>query len=130
MKIHFLTTIEIKRIHINQIDSYGGMHGIRDLRLLDSATHYPQATFEKQYLQPDIYHMAAGYIYGIVKNHPFIDGNKRTGLIVAMLFLAYNGIFIKAEDEELFHLTVAIAESKISEKDVALFFTQRSIYHS
>ena len=94
MKINFLTREEVKLIQINQINRYGGMHGLWDEKLLDSAIKYPRATFDQQYLQPDIYHMAASYMYAIIKNHPFLDGNKRTGLIVAILFLAYNDILL------------------------------------
>lgn len=125
MIIHFLTLTEIQLIQINQINMYGGMHGIRDIKLLDSAVNYPKATFEKKYLLPTIYHMAAGYMHSIIKNHPFVDGNKRTGLISALLFLAYNNIFIEANEDELFEFTVSVAESKIAENDIALFFEQQ-----
>lgn len=127
MNIQFITFAEVKMIHVDQINRYGGMHGLRDENLLDSAVNYPRMTFDQKYLQPDIYYMAAGYMCSIIKNHPFIDGNKRTGFIVAILFLANNNIFIAADQDELFNLTIAIAESKISEKEVAIFFKKKAV---
>jgi death-on-curing protein len=127
MKINFLTLEEVKLIQINQINRYGGIHGLRDEKLLDSAINYPRATFDKKYLHPDIYHMASSYMYAIIKNHPFLDGNKRTGLIVAILFLAYNDIFINAHNDELFDLTIAMTQSKITESEAAAFFEQKSV---
>ncbi len=109
-------------IHLDQIRRYGGLSGIRDINLLDSAINYPKATFNQLYVHADIYHMAAAYALAIIKNHPFVDGNKRTGLIVALLFLAYNGITLDASQEEIYEITMQIAESKISEKEIALFF--------
>ncbi|HLC07641.1 MAG TPA: type II toxin-antitoxin system death-on-curing family toxin [Candidatus Babeliales bacterium] len=129
MKIKFLTLEDVKLIQINQINRYGGLHGLRDENLLDSAINYPRATFDQKYLHPDIYHMASSYMYAIIKNHPFLDGNKRTGLIVAILFLAYNDIFIDAQDDELFDLTVSMAQSKITESEAAIFFKQKSVKH-
>lgn len=129
MKIKFLSLQDVKLIQINQINRYGGLHGLRDENLLDSAINYPRATFDQKYLHTDIYHMASSYMYAIIKNHPFLDGNKRTGLIVAILFLAYNDIFINASDEELFDLTVAMAQSKITETDAAIFFKKKSVSH-
>lgn len=127
MKINFLTLTEVKSIHIYQINRYGGLHGLRDEKLLDSAINYPQATFDQKYLHPDIYHMASSYMYAIIKNHPFLDGNKRTGLNAALLFLAYNDIFIDAQNDELFELTMAMTQSKITESEAAAFFKQKSI---
>jgi len=127
MKIKFLTFEEVKKIQINQINRYGGLHGLRDEKLLDSAINYPQATFGKKYLHPDIYHMASSYMYAIIKNHPFLDGNKRTGFIVGIIFLAYNNIFIDAQEDELFDLAIAMTQSKITESEAATFFKQKSI---
>jgi death on curing protein len=126
MKIYFLTLADVKMIHADQIKSYGGIQGIRDINLLDSALNYPQATFDQQYVHPDIYHMAAAYAFSLIKNHPFLDGNKRTGILVALLFLAYNDIDLTASQEELYNLTMQIAESKITENNIALFFRNKS----
>ena len=127
MKILFLDLQELKVIHKYQIEKYGGLHGLRDQNLLDSAINYPQAMFGKQYLHVDICSMAAAYMYAIIKNHPFIDGNKRTGFMAAVIFLAYNDFFIDAKDDELFDLAIAVAISNVTETDVALFFKNKSI---
>lgn len=129
MRINFLTIEEIKLIHFDQIKRYGGMHGLRDERLLDSAINSPKATFNNNFLHTDIFEMACAYIFSIVKNHPFVDGNKRTGLIVSLLFLANNNILIEATDEELFDLTIKIAESKTTEVEIANFFRQKTLHH-
>jgi death-on-curing protein len=126
MEIYFLTLADVKIIHADQIRRYGGIQGIRDINLLDSALNYPQATFDQQYIHSDIYHMAAAYAFSLIKNHPFLDGNKRTGILVALLFLAYNDINLTANQEELYDLTMQIAESKISEEKIALFFRNKS----
>ncbi|HEX4069160.1 MAG TPA: type II toxin-antitoxin system death-on-curing family toxin [Candidatus Babeliales bacterium] len=115
MEIIFLTLQEVKIINFTQIDQYGGLCGMRDEKLLDSAINYPQATFNGRYLHPDIYHMASAYMYAIIKNHPFLDGNKRTGFITTIFFLAYNNITLIADHNELFMLAIAIAESKMNE---------------
>jgi death-on-curing protein len=71
--------------------------------------------------------MASSYMYAIIKNHPFLDGNKRTGCIVAIVFLAYNNIFLDVQNDELFDLTIAMTQSKITESEAAAFFKQKSI---
>jgi death on curing protein len=125
MEICFLSIEEVLFIHDHQLALYGGMHGLRDIGLLASAINYPQAGFNNKYLHSDVYQMGASYMYAVIKNHPFIDGNKRTGLSAALLFLGYNDIFIDASDDELFELTLAVAQSKVTELDIALFFKQR-----
>ena len=96
--IQFLTLAEIIVIHQNQIELYGGDAGIRDLHLLTSALALPESTFDKEFLHKDLYEMAAAYTFHICQNHPFIDGNKRTGLVAGLIFLEFNGVHI--EDPE------------------------------
>src|SRR5437867_10279787 len=86
----FLSLDEILEIHKDQIARYGGMAGIRDLGLLQSALAQPQATFGSQFLHADLIEMAAAYLFHIVQNHPFIDGNKRVGAVAALVFLQLN----------------------------------------
>src|SRR5689334_8259996 len=87
----FLTLDEVLQLHAHQIQTYGGSEGLRDRGLLESAVVQPQATFAGQYLHEDLAAMAAAYLYHIVANHPFIDGNKRTGMHAADVFLRLNG---------------------------------------
>lgn len=95
----FLTLDDVLESHQNQIDTYGGSHGIRDLGLLESAIAQPEASYGGQYLHADLFEMASAYLYHLVMNHPFVDGNKRVGLEVAMIFLEINGVSIEASDE-------------------------------
>lgn len=127
MKIDFLSFDEIVAIHTHQMNVYGGLSGMRDYKLLDSALRYPEAMFEGQYLHPNIYHMAAAYMYAIIKNHPFLDGNKRTAIATTLLFLKRNDFQIDATTDELFNLAIETAASKNSEINIALFFEKKSI---
>jgi death-on-curing protein len=86
----FLSLSEVLEIHQDQVVRYGGSLGVRDLELLKSALGMPAATFGGEYLHTDIYEMAAPTSY-IVKNHPFIDGNKRVGAVATLVFLVLNG---------------------------------------
>src|SRR3990167_1702062 len=111
MEMQFLTLSDVKMIHDNQIHKHGGLPGLRDEKLL----------------HPDIYHMAAAYMCAIIKNHPFLDANKRTGLLTALIFLKFNGIIIEVQKNELFNLTMAVTQSHITEQEIAIFFKQNTI---
>ena len=88
----FLTLDEVLEIHEQQIELYGGSHGVRDMNLLESALGVPQATFGGEHLHPTIAAMAAAYLFHIAQNHPFLDGNKRAGANAAITFLVLNDI--------------------------------------
>ena len=79
MEPDFLTLDEVLRIHLDQIERYGGQSGLRDLGLLESAVNMPRASFAGRHAHTDLFEQAAAYLFHIVSNHPFIDGNKRTG---------------------------------------------------
>ena len=81
----FLTLSEVLDIHEDQVTVYGGSSGLRDLRMLESAIATPVATFDGEYLHPTIPAMAAAYLFHLAQNHPFIDANKRTGAMAAIL---------------------------------------------
>jgi death-on-curing protein len=97
----YLSLEDILALHQDQIEHYGGNRGIRDIGLLISAVEMPKATFEGQFLHEDLYEMAAAYLFHIVQNHPFIDGNKRTGLATAIAFLRFNDLKLVAEQDPL-----------------------------
>jgi death-on-curing protein len=122
----FLTLAEVLEIHNDQIKRYGGSPGIRDIELLQSAIGQPSAGFSGGYLHEDIYAMAAAYLYHIVRNHPFIDGNKRTGAVAAVVFLALNGIKIIADEDDFELIVRNVAEGSIGKPDVAEFFRKHS----
>jgi death-on-curing protein len=118
----FLTLHEVLQIHASRIEKYGGAEGVRDMGLLESALAQPQAGFGDEYYHSDVPHMAAAYLYHIVCNHPFVDGNKRTGLAAAIVFLEMNCINLAADEEAEVELTLKVAERKTSKDDVADYF--------
>jgi len=120
----FLSLAEVLEIHRDQIERYGGKTGIRDLGLLQSALAMPAAGFGGHYLHGDLFEMAAAYLFHIVRNHPFVDGNKRTGAVAALVFLSLNGMEIEAS-EDIFEQTVrAVAEGKMDKSAIAGFFRE------
>ena len=122
----FLDLDQVIRLHGELIERYGGIDGTRDIGLLHSAIAMPQASYGGDYLHADIYEMAAAYLYHIVQDHPFLDGNKRTGAAAAIVFLAINGTEVDADEEGLVALTLSVADGKCGKKEIAEFFRTRS----
>ena len=118
-KIEFLTLAEVIEIHADQIEHYGGTAGTRDINLLSSAVAMPYASFSGNFLHRDIYEMAAAYAFHISQNHPFIDGNKRTALASALVFLDVNGISISDSEGKLYEATMDIASGKLKKEEFA-----------
>jgi death-on-curing protein len=118
-RIYFLTLAEVNEIHADQIKHYGGIVGIRDLNLLSSAVAIPFASFSGDFLHKDIYEMAAAYAFHICQNHPFIDGNKRTALASALVFLELNGISISDTQEKLYRSMMSLSSGKKRKEDFA-----------
>jgi death-on-curing protein len=118
----FLTVDDIIESHQNQIDTYGGSYGIRDIGLLESAIGQPEASFGGEYLHADIFEMAAAYIYHLVMNHPFVDGNKRVGLEAALIFLEINNENLNASDKELVDLVLKTTAGQVGKREIAEFF--------
>lgn len=127
MQPSFLDLERVLRTHVSLIERYGGAQGVRDVGLLHSAIAMPQASFGGELLHKDLFEMAAAYLYHIVQNHPFVDGNKRTGAACAIIFLAINNIEIEGDEEELVELTLAVAQSQAGKQQIAEFF--RKIAH-
>jgi death-on-curing protein len=124
---NFLTQEEVLRAHEAQIERFGGSSGIRDVGLLKSALAMPQASFGGVYLHGDHYAMAAAYLFHIVSNHPFVDGNKRTGMVAALTFLDMNGYWFKATDENeldtaLESLVLSVACGETGKDEITAFF--------
>lgn len=143
--IDFLSVYDVLLLHEKLIKRFGGLHGLKDLEVLEAALYQPQILAQShaarnsnkvndkflpffstlsydEYLNKDIFQMAATYSYQIIKNHPFIDGNKRTGILSAITFLERNGLITHAHPDDLYLLTTNIVESKISKEEAALFF--------
>ncbi len=120
----FLTLAEVIEIHADQIRRYGGRAGLRDLALLESALAQPEASFAGEWLHGDLYAMAAAYAYHLCQNHPFIDGNKRTGLAAALVFLELNGITVLDPRGRLKNAMIRIASVKMSKDDFTKLLTK------
>ena len=126
MRVLFLTLDEVLIAHEEQIRLYGGAAGIRDTCLLLSAMGNVEATFGGVFFHETIFEMAAAYLHGICRNHPFVDGNERTALSAALTFLDTNRIEVQADENELIDLVVGVADGKISKAGVAVFLEDHS----
>ena len=113
----FLTLAEVIEIHNDQIRRYGGSAGIRDMNLLSSAVAMPYAGFGGQYLHTDVFEMAAAYAFHISQNHPFVDGNKRTALASALVFLELNGINLTDTDGVLYDAMIRLVTGDLSKAE-------------
>lgn len=118
-EIEFLTLAEVVEIHKNQIELYGGETGIRDFNLLNSAIYFPQSTFDGEFLNLNLFDMAAAYIFHISQNHPFVDGNKRTALVCGLVFLDFNGIEIDDPSELLYKMMIKVAKGISNKKEIS-----------
>jgi len=122
----FLRFDEVVRIHHDQLERYGGHPGIRDVNLLKSAVAVPTAIFGGEFLHRDIYEMASAYLFHIVQNHPFVDGNKRTGAVAAVVFLFLNGIELNASEKKFGALVLGTAQGKNGKAEITAFFRKHS----
>ena len=122
----FLGLEEVLAIHRDQIQRYGGSPGIRDMGTLQSALAMPAASFGGQYLHQDLFEMAAAYLFHVVRNHPFVDGNKRTGAVAAFIFLSMNGVNLKASGISFGKVVMRVARGEAEKAEVAEFFRKNS----
>lgn len=126
MSVRFLTLAEVLEIHQDQIARYGGELGTRDMRLLQSALGMPSAVFDGAFLHTDLFEMAAAYLFHLVQNHPFVDGNKRVGVMAAYVFLALNGFELEALPRSLTDLVLAVARGERGKADIAVFLREHT----
>lgn len=117
--IVFLDVDDVIELHASQLELFGGGAGLRDQGLLESAVAQPQASFGGHLAHDGLFAMAATYLFHLVSNHPFVDGNKRIGLIAALVFLDLNGVSIAHPTEALYELTMGVAEGRIDKAAVA-----------
>lgn len=115
----FLSVEDVLELHTMQLARYGGGAGVRERGLLESAVAQPQASFGGEFVHADVFAMAAAYLFHIVQNHPFVDGNKRTGLLAALVFLDLNGITIEHDSPTLYELTFGVAAGRVEKDEVA-----------
>jgi death-on-curing protein len=124
-RIVWLLEETLRAIHHRQIAEHGGSEGLRDEGLLSSALARPQNLLAYGEPSPDLASLAAAYAYGIARNHPFVDGNKRTALVAARTFLILNGVDLDATQDDKFLTFVNLAKSAISEEELADWIRER-----
>ncbi len=122
----FLPKKLILLFHEQLMQTYGGSHGIRDEKLLDSALGQPKATYEGKYLHDNLMKMAAAYGYHICNNHPFIDGNKRIALVAMDVFLQRNGYEIIANEKETYKMMMELATGELSKDELVLWLEKNT----
>ena len=122
----FLTLDDALEVHRDQIERYGGTLGVRDNGLLESALAAPQSGFGGHYLHADLFEMASAYLFHLVQNHPFLDGNKRVGAAAALTFLAMNGIETKIPNQALVQMVLSVAQGRTEKMAIADFFRQNA----
>jgi len=126
MEIKFLGIDEVIEIHRDQIQRYGGLDGIREPELLESAVAMPMAQFDGVFLHPDLFAMAAAYLFHISQNHPFVDGNKRVATVAALLFLMLNGKEITATEQDLEAMVLSVARGDLVKEGIVAFFVRNT----
>ena len=122
----YLTAEQVLFVHYRLVSETGGEHGVRDLGSLESAVARPRATFDRQELYPDIFEKAAALMESLINNHPFVDGNKRTGIACAVLFLQQNGVSFSARNADLEKFTLRVASSNAGRSEITKWLKKHS----
>jgi death-on-curing protein len=115
----FLSKRLVLAIHRDQINSFGGTHGLRDEGLLDSSLEQPKATYGGELLHPTLFEQAAAYLLHLAQNHPFVDGNKRVAFAAMDVFLRINGVQLELSDAQAYRLVVGAASGKTTKEQIA-----------
>jgi death on curing protein len=115
---NYLSLQDVLRLHDRQVERFGGSTGVRDMGLLESALAQPEATFMGELLHPTFPAQAAAYLYHIAKNHPFVDGNKRTAFAVMDAFIRGNGYRLALTPDQAYELVLQVAQSDISKEEL------------
>lgn len=119
MKPEFLTVEDVLGLHASILARHGGVEGIRDRGRLESAVASANERFGARLVHENLYEMAATYFLHIMCDYPFVDGNKRTALMAALVFLELNGVSIESQPKDIVDLTLRVAEGKRSTKQIA-----------
>jgi death on curing protein len=122
----WIREIEVLALHRRLLSQFGGSDGVRDAALLDSALARPRNRFAYAELPPTLAELAAAYAFGICRNHPFVDGNKRTAMAVAFLFSEFNGAEVTATQEDAYLTFLSLAAGSLSEEDLTIWFAKNS----
>ncbi|MBW4640458.1 MAG: type II toxin-antitoxin system death-on-curing family toxin [Gloeocapsa sp. UFS-A4-WI-NPMV-4B04] len=120
----FVPKSDVLDIHKRQIERFGGLDGIRDDGLLDSDLAQPQATFFGELLHPTISSQAAAYLYHLAKNHPFLDGNKRTAFATMIAFLSMNSYELNMTEEVAYNMVMQLAQSEMTKEELSSLLEQ------
>jgi death-on-curing protein len=122
----WIREIDAIHLHTQQISLFGGSTGVRDLGLLQSALARPLNLWVYSDSRPSLPKLAATYASGISSNHPFLDGNKRTAMMVSFVFLDKNGLEVTATQEDAFHTVLALAAGELTEEQLAAWFERNT----
>ena len=123
--VRWIAKATILKVHSAQLAEHGGISGVRDDGLLESALARPE--LKAQYGEADLALLAAAYAYGIARNHPFLDGNKRTAYVAMELFLLKNGMLLVSNDEDSVITFLKLAAGELSEDELAAWIRQNSV---
>ena len=121
----WLSREAVELFHAEQLLEHGGLPGLKDENSLEAALARPLQ--KANYSEPDVYGLAAAYLFGIARNHPFSDGNKRTAFVAAYAFLRLNGFVIEASQAEIIEFVLAVAAGEIIEGGAAAFFRDHCV---
>lgn len=124
--ILYLSVEQVLYVHEVQLQHYGGGLGLRDRGPLEAAVARPAMTFGGEDLYPDVITKAAALMHSLVKNHPFVDGNKRVGAHSALIFLTMNGWDVITTDEEIVEITLGVASGSVELEALIIWFRQRA----
>lgn len=127
MKPRFLNEDGIMMMHRELIRKFGGSEGVRDRNMLLSAIEMPKASFGGEFLHEDLFAMASAYLFHLVQNHPFVDGNKRIGATAAAVFLDANGFELIADEVEYGDLVLEVAQGRMEKAAIAEFLRRNSL---
>ena len=114
MAVHFIPDDAVLAIHADLLQRYGGLPGLRDRSLLESALAQPRVTFGGKFVHKTLFEKAAAYGFHLSRNHPFVDGNKRVAFVLMDLFLQKNGWEIVADEEEAYSMMIALASGRLT----------------
>lgn len=127
IKIIFLTAPQVLFIHTRAVKRYGGSHGVRDIGLVKSAVARPQTTFDGKYLYISIFDKAAALLQSLLKNHSFVDGNKRTALTSSGLFLWKNGYRLVNNHKEEIEFAIKVDNGNLTIQQISKWLKEHSV---
>ena len=122
----WLTPEQVLFLHSRLVEETGGLQGVRDLSMLLSALGRAQAIYDDRDLYPDMFVRCAALLDSLIRNHPFVDGNKRTAIGAAALFLELNGVLLSVSQEEMVRFTLACAQSQLELSEMTAWLRENS----